>query len=319
MKIFKTCLLTAVFSVLMTCMAFAASDKNPVVYADPVIVDGHTVVCLNEGGAKVPYLRYNGTTYIPVRTAGEWMGKNVAWDGITKTVTLSGTTEQVFRDEEDYRSAPSEIPMDGFAVNAVKRPDLTIVVDSQKKEFRCVDGERIYPLSYQGVTYLPLRNIGELLNMEVTWWKHAELDEECIYIRTPLTSEQKAACENYLNALLAQNQKLNQAAAGLRTADTIWTMKQNANQAEAAIAEIKQTSMPAGIQLFTVQKEKMEQNLSDVEAELNAIVSALNNGQMEKAKEHVGEKFQLGIQFAENNIVTMKRYYLQKPTDAAML
>ena len=42
MKIFKTCLLTAVFSVLMTCMAFAASDKNPVVYADPVIVDGHT-------------------------------------------------------------------------------------------------------------------------------------------------------------------------------------------------------------------------------------------------------------------------------------
>ena len=28
MKIFKTCLLTAVFSVLMTCMAFAASDKN---------------------------------------------------------------------------------------------------------------------------------------------------------------------------------------------------------------------------------------------------------------------------------------------------
>ena len=182
-----------------------------------------------------------------------------------------------------------------------------------------MDGERIYQLSSQGVTYLPLRNIGELLNMEVTWWKHAELDEECIYIRTPLTSEQKAACENYLNALLAQNQKLNQAAAGLRTADTIWTMKQNANQAEAAIAEIKQTSMPAGIQLFTVQKEKMEQNLSDVEAELNAIVSALNNGQMEKAKEHVGEKFQLGIQFAENNIVTMKRYYLQKPTDAAML
>ena len=118
---------------------------------------------------------------------------------------------------------------------------------------------------------------------------------------------------------MAQNQKLNQAAAGLRTVATIWTMKQNANQAEAAIAEIKQTSMPAGIQLFTVQKEKMEQNLSDVEAELNAIVSALNNGQMEKAKEHVGEKFQLGIQFAENNIVTMKRYYLQKPTDATML
>lgn len=111
---------------------------------------------------------------------------------------------------------------------------------------------------------------------------------------------------------MAQNQKLNQAAAGLRTADTIWTMKQNANQAEAAIAEIKQTSMPAGIQLFTVQKEKMEQNLSDVEAELNAIVSALNNGQMERAKEHVGEKFQLSIQFAENNIVCTYQCYSRR-------
>ena len=88
-------------------------------------------------------------------------------------------------------------------------------------------------------------------------------------------------------------------------------MKQNANQAEAAIAEIKQTSMPASIQLFTVQK-KMEQNLSDVEAELNAIVSALNNGQMEKAKEHVGEKFQLGIQFAENNIVCTYQCYSRR-------
>lgn len=114
------------------------------------------------------------------------------------------------------------------------------------------------------------------------------------------------------NALLAQNQKLNQAAAGLRTVATIWTMKQNANQAEAAIAEIKQTSMPAGIQLFTVQKGKMEQDLSDVEAELNAIVSALNNGQMEKAKEHVGEKFQLSIQFAENNIVCTYQCYSRR-------
>lgn len=230
------------------------------VYGDPVIVEGHEVVCLNESGAKVPYLRYNGTTYIPVRTAGEWMGKNVIWDNASQTVNLSGSVEQVFRDAENYDTAPSEIPSNGFAVNAVIRPDLTIMVDSQKKNFRKnfrnVKGEIVYPLSYQDVTYLPLRNIGELLDMEVTWWKHAELDEECIYIRTPLTSAQKAACENYLNALLAQNQKLNQAANGLRTANTVQSMKISADQAEVAIAEIKQIPMPAGIQLFRVQKEK---------------------------------------------------------------
>ena len=319
MKIWKTCFFAALCSALMTCMAFAATHVAPVVYGDSVIVEGHEVVCVNEGGAKVPYLRYNGTTYIPVRTAGEWMGKQVAWDGASQTVTLSGTADQIFRDEEDYYSAPSEIPKAGFAVHAAIRPDLTIVVDAQKKNFQNVQGEPVYPLSYNDVTYLPLRNIGEMINMEVAWWKHAELDEECIYIRTPMTTAQKNACESYLNTLLTQNQKLNQAATGLRTADTAQKMKTNAEQAEAAITAIKQTAMPAGIQLFSVQKEQMEKKLSEVKAELDLVFAALDNGQMEKAKQHVGEKFQLGVQFAENNIVTMKRYYLQKPTDTNLL
>lgn len=121
-------------------MAFAATNVAPVVYGDSVIVEGHEVVCVNEGGAKVPYLRYNGTTYIPVRTAGEWMGKNIDWDGASQTITLSGTADQIFRDEEDYYAAPSEIPKAGFAVHAAIRPDLTIVVDAQKKNFQNVQG-----------------------------------------------------------------------------------------------------------------------------------------------------------------------------------
>ena len=130
----------ALCSALMTCMAFAATNVAPVVYGDSVIVEGHEAVCVNEGGAKVPYLRYNGTTYIPVRTASEWMWKNIDWDGASQTITLSGTADQIFRDEEDYYAAPSEIPKAGFAVHAAIRPDLTIVVDAQKKNFQNVQG-----------------------------------------------------------------------------------------------------------------------------------------------------------------------------------
>lgn len=39
---------------------------------------------------------YNGTTYIPLRFAGEALGKDVSWDGSTKTVWI-GKREEEFK------------------------------------------------------------------------------------------------------------------------------------------------------------------------------------------------------------------------------
>lgn len=59
-----------------------------------------------------------------MHTVGERISKNVVWDGISETVILSETVNQIFRDEEDYYATPSVISKAGFAVNAVIRSDL---------------------------------------------------------------------------------------------------------------------------------------------------------------------------------------------------
>ncbi len=54
-----------------------------------IIIDGQAQTFADANGATVYPLMYNGTTYLPVRAIGGLMGKNVAWDGSTKTITLT--------------------------------------------------------------------------------------------------------------------------------------------------------------------------------------------------------------------------------------
>ncbi|MBQ2942463.1 MAG: PepSY domain-containing protein [Clostridia bacterium] len=54
-------------------------------------------------------------------------------------------------------------------IKAELRRDFTIRVDGDKQIFRNVDGERVYPILFEGTTYLPVRAIGELMDKTVYW------------------------------------------------------------------------------------------------------------------------------------------------------
>ena len=66
-------------------------------------------------------------------------------------------------------------------IKAQLRPDFTVKIDGTEKEFKNANGEAVYPLLYNGTTYLPLRAIGELMGKTVYWYeddKRIELKEE---------------------------------------------------------------------------------------------------------------------------------------------
>lgn len=128
-----------------------------------ILVDGISQTFYNAQGGEVHPILYKGTTYLPIRAIGELMGKNVNWDQNTHTVTLSGT-----------RSSGSVAgTMDTAAkiqdVTVQIRPDFTIIVDNSIRSFQDVNGVTVYPLLFEGSTYLPIRAIGGLMGKTVGW------------------------------------------------------------------------------------------------------------------------------------------------------
>lgn len=128
-----------------------------------IIIDGAVQTFYNAQGQEVHPILCDGTTYLPVRAIGEVMGKNVDWNQSKKTVTLSGTrTAAAAAGTPDAAAKVQSISVD-------IRSDFTIVVDGAVQVFKDAAGSRVYPMLYNGSTYLPLRAIGGLMGKSVAW------------------------------------------------------------------------------------------------------------------------------------------------------
>lgn len=126
-------------------------------------IDGRSRTFFDVSGTEVHPILYNGTTYLPVRAIGELMDKNVNWDQSTLTVTLAGSRQTgTVTGNEDAGAQEQEISVQ-------IRPDFSIIVEGVKQSFADVNGDAVYPLLYNGSTYLPLRAIGNIMNKNVAW------------------------------------------------------------------------------------------------------------------------------------------------------
>lgn len=128
-----------------------------------ITIDGVNKTFFNVEGEELHPLAYNNTTYLPLRSIGEIMGKNVNWDGTTNTATVSGNrTTGVTVGAEDLTAVEK-------SVTARLCPDYTIIIDSTARTFYNEQGNIVYPLNYDGSIYLPIRSIGEIMGKTVGW------------------------------------------------------------------------------------------------------------------------------------------------------
>lgn len=129
-----------------------------------IVIDGKEKNFKRSDGSAAYALVYEDATYLPLRAIGEALGKNVNWNEKTKTITLEG--ERTAKD-----SSNKYIKGETKTVWVQVRDDFTIVIDGKEKTFRTFAGKEIYPLLYDGSTYLPLRAIGQIMDKEVEWDK----------------------------------------------------------------------------------------------------------------------------------------------------
>lgn len=85
--------LTVALAIVLFCLGVGAANVAQRVQADicphfTVIMDGEKQTFTDANGTEVYPLVYNGTTYLPVRSISNLIGKNVFWDAATSTITL---------------------------------------------------------------------------------------------------------------------------------------------------------------------------------------------------------------------------------------
>lgn len=87
-------ILSVLVVALTFCLGIGAATVTQKVQAEicphfTIIVDGEKQTFTDANGTEVYPLVYNGTTYLPVRSIGNLMGKNVGWDDVTNTISLN--------------------------------------------------------------------------------------------------------------------------------------------------------------------------------------------------------------------------------------
>ena len=127
-----------------------------------IVVDGAVQVFKDAAGNRVYPMLYSGSTYLPLRAIGGLMGKSVAWDGKTQTVTLSsppsGGNQVTDADSFSGGSKPAAKPglitleeAKSIALNHAKltADQVTFVKQKLEKE----DGRQVYDIEFYTSDY----------------------------------------------------------------------------------------------------------------------------------------------------------------------
>lgn len=195
---------------LSPALAAGASTAHAQLWSGVVTVDGVKSDFADGQGNWIVPLSYNGTVYIPLRTAGDWMGAKVEWDQKAQTVLLTtGGEPRVYFNYDGPETTPEEFAQyekwEAEGVDVTLRPDLTVRVDGAVQAFTNAKGEPVYPVVFRDTTYLPVRSIGELCGKQVLWVGKTEANRrERVVLYEPVTPAQRQEAETYV----AQERKL---------------------------------------------------------------------------------------------------------------
>ena len=171
-------ILCLVFIVIISNISFAdIIDPNSIRQTEPETVEvvlncsrairynGTFQIFTNAKGNNVYPISYNGSTYLPIRAISSLFQKGITWDGATSSIYLGKGDV----DSESCRDSTVRFYVPVERVNAIINKSIKIYFDNKIQTFKDANGKVVYPISYQGTTYLPVRAISNLFGAKIEY------------------------------------------------------------------------------------------------------------------------------------------------------
>ena len=188
MKRFALFVLTIVL-LFGTCVTGAYADssgvsaqKKVMFYLKPDIaieINGVRQVFKDANGKMVYPIVYNGTAYLPIRAISAIMKEPIEWDGGSKSIYIGKTLKYPVKSDAPIttdsvqEASRSDITLlngvQPSLVTGYSKPDILVMYDFVVQTFKDVNGTTVYPINYNGSTYLPVRAASRLMNAPIVW------------------------------------------------------------------------------------------------------------------------------------------------------
>lgn len=129
-----------------------------------VTYNGEKQIFTDVNGKIVYPIVYEGTTYLPIRAMSALVDLPVAWDGENYSVVLGGEGDA--EGKKDPVGTPDTI---NVTINPVLDSNIKVIYNGATMTFTDVNGKTVYPIVYEGTTYLPIRAVSGLVDIPVEW------------------------------------------------------------------------------------------------------------------------------------------------------
>ena len=164
----KICIIFGLLFVILFCFNVCQANENVEVLLNKslkVTFNNEIQEFKNVNGIKVYPISYEGTTYLPIRSISSLFKTAIKWDGETNSVLLGKGELDVTSSNKilKFNAEPNE------SIEVLLNQEIKIYYNSSIQTFTDVNGKIVYPLSYNGTTYLPVRAVSNLFKLKIEW------------------------------------------------------------------------------------------------------------------------------------------------------